>query len=93
MIRRMLLLVLMMALAVSSTIAQDAPSPEDIALEAIANAGTYLNLSGLGLSELPAEVGRLNRLEALHVQHNYLFSLPPDIGQMLLLVSLWAYDN
>jgi internalin A len=47
-----------------------------------------LNLSGLGLTALPAELWTLNGLRVLWLSDNQLTSLPPEIGALRQLVRL-----
>ena len=47
--------------------------------------GTSLDLSDLGLTSLPAEMGRLTNLKQLQLDHNQLTSLPPEIGRLAKL--------
>ncbi len=52
-----------------------------------------LNLSGLGLSELPPEIGQLDTLRTLYLYHNQLRLLPPEIGQLSALEELVIGNN
>jgi internalin A len=52
-----------------------------------------LNLSGLGLSSLPPEIGQLTALTQLHLSSNELISLPPEIGQLTALTQLVVWGN
>jgi len=47
----------------------------------------------VGLAALPEEVGRLKKLESLHVQHNLLGSLPPSMASLHALKSLDLSHN
>ena len=64
----------------------DELTPYEVALERIAEAeesgATVLDLSNIGLTELPPEIGNLNNLEVLALWANYLTTLPPEIGQL-----------
>ena len=51
--------------------------------------GTSLLLRGIGLQEVPPEIGRLKYLQALFLSNNELQSLPPEIGE---LPALWAFS-
>ena len=66
--------------------AQDEPTPYDIALqrirEAAASGVTELRLSGLGLTELPPEIGQLISLQGLSLEDNELTGLPSEIGRL-----------
>jgi internalin A len=70
----------------------DTPTPYEIALQRIEEAhksgATDLNLSGLGLIELPPEIGYLSDLRYLYLHDNQLTSLPSEIGQLSNLRSL-----
>lgn len=72
-------------------------SPYDIALarieEAAASEATTLDLSDLGLTVLPPEIGQLTNLQALYIGNNELTSLPPEIGKLTQLTVLHAMDN
>jgi Leucine-rich repeat (LRR) protein/GTPase SAR1 family protein len=71
--------------------------------EAIADQRKVLNLSGLGLTELPAEIGKLVQLEKLILGEwneeiedlvgNYLTSLPPEIEKLIKLKVLSINQN
>ncbi len=52
-----------------------------------------LDLSGLGLSELPAEIGRLTRLSMLNLGDNQLVELPAEIGRLAGLEELYLDGN
>ncbi|MDZ8083250.1 MAG: leucine-rich repeat domain-containing protein, partial [Nostoc sp. DcaGUA01] len=43
---------------------------------------TQLDLSGKGLTALPAEIGQLSKLQTLDLRRNQLSSLPGEIGQL-----------
>lgn len=55
--------------------------------------GTFLNLSLMGLTSLPPEIGRLSSLTKLLLQDNLLTSLPPELSQVSPLSVLWLYNN
>ena len=49
---------------------------------------TSLDLSGMGLTALPSEIGELGNLESLSLDYNQLQALPPEIGQLSNLTEL-----
>ena len=53
--------------------------------EARTSGATELDLSGLGLTDLPSEIGRLQALESLDLKDNQLTDLPSEIGQLYRL--------
>ncbi|MCU0499058.1 MAG: GTPase [Anaerolineae bacterium] len=53
----------------------------------------WLDLSGLGLRELPAELFELTTLIILDLRGNHLSCLPPEIGQLVTLDYLSLRDN
>jgi internalin A len=55
--------------------------------------GTYLELNGLGLTQVPPEIGQLSALTQLNLYNNQLTSLPPEIGQLSALTELYLRDN
>jgi Leucine-rich repeat (LRR) protein/Zn-dependent protease with chaperone function len=101
---RILLLVVVAALTVLSGIgspcaaqAQDPDAAYQEALDRIQAAkdtgATTLDLAGLGLIDLPPEIGQLTHLYTLHLSGNDLTSLPPEIGQLTNLVVLDLNGN
>jgi internalin A len=52
-----------------------------------------LNLTGLGLSAIPPEIGQLTALTELYVFDNQLTVLPPEIGQLTALTTLYVSNN
>jgi internalin A len=52
-----------------------------------------MDLSGLGLTQVPPEIGKLTSLGWLDLSGNQLTSLPPEIGQLAVLVVLNASAN
>jgi hypothetical protein len=52
-----------------------------------------LNLSNMGLVELPPEIGQLRALETLVLHFNELTALPPEIGQLTNLTTLHLQGN
>lgn len=57
------------------------------------NKNNHLDLAGLGLQELPPEIGQLSALKLLRLDENQLSSLPPEIGQLCALNMLWLRGN
>ncbi|MBK8038882.1 MAG: leucine-rich repeat domain-containing protein [Verrucomicrobiaceae bacterium] len=55
--------------------------------------GIGLNLSGLGLTQVPPEIGQLSSLTHFALFSNQLTSLPPEIGQLSALTDLNLSDN
>lgn len=62
------------------------------ALDALRQVKT-LRLIGLGLTELPEEVLRLDQLEKLSLDQNQLTTLPDALGQMPALKTIVLFDN
>ncbi|MFN6567249.1 COR domain-containing protein [Dendronalium sp. ChiSLP03b] len=54
---------------------------------------TTLDLSGKGLTMLPAEIGQLSQLNELDLQNNKLKTLPAEIGQLSQLSKLDLSEN
>jgi len=52
-----------------------------------------LELSGLGLTTLPPEIGQLTALTRLDLNNNQLTSLPPEIGRLTALTELRLSRN
>lgn len=84
--------------------ADDSPSNDPIAAEAYREAqariaqaarkrSKSLNLSELGLTSVPPEIGQLANLNTLHLNDNQLTNLPPEIGQLANLTTLYLYGN
>ena len=73
------------------------PTPEETALARIRHAAetgaTILDLSRLGLTALPPEIGRLTRLQELYLVGNHLTALPPEIGGLASLQTLILWKN
>lgn len=55
--------------------------------------GSVLDLSGLGITELPPEIKKLRALRKLILDDNHLTDLPPEIGELKNLESLWIRNN
>ena len=55
--------------------------------------GTRLDLSALGLTTLPPEIGQLTALTSLFLYNNQLSALPPEIGQLTSLTTLYLQAN
>jgi hypothetical protein len=54
---------------------------------------TRLFLRGLGLTSLPAAIGRLDSLQYLDLGENRLTDLPPEIGELRALTGLLLSHN
>jgi hypothetical protein len=96
--RKILLIVCLLLTMSSLTLAQGVDLiPYAIALERIAEAerteALSLDLSGLGLSEVPPEIGNLTNLQILYLYTNQLSSLPPEIGNLSNLQWLHLSNN
>ena len=72
-------------------------TPEDIARGRIEKSrregATVLYLIGLGLTQLPPEIGQLTELTELDLHGNQLTALPPEIGQLTQLTLLSLRGN
>jgi internalin A len=55
--------------------------------------GTVLDLSGLGLAQLPPKLAQLAKLTELDLSHNHLDALPPELGQLTKLTRLDVSHN
>jgi hypothetical protein len=77
--------------------AQTDLSPNELALQRIrasqASGRGSLSLAGLGITELPPEIGNLTKLQTLWLNHNDLVTLPPEIGNLSSLQSLILNHN
>lgn len=96
--RRLLTVFVLLLLVTSPAFAQETQtSPYDTALariEETAQSGAdRLDLSDLGLTTLPPEIGQLTHLRSLDIGHNALTTLPSEIGNLTQLVVLHAMDN
>ena len=52
-----------------------------------------LNLSNLGLTALPVEIGQLTNLQQLSLRANHLTALPPELGLLNNLKRLHLSKN
>jgi internalin A len=55
--------------------------------------GTYIELSGLGLTQVPPQIGQLSSLKEIYLADNKLTSLPPEIGNLIFLERLILENN
>src|SRR5687767_1286180 len=55
--------------------------------------GTLLDLTALGLTRLPPEIGQLTNLTTLSLDRNQLSILPREIGKLSKLTTLSLSDN
>jgi len=73
------------------------PNPEEIALARICDATergtTELDLSWLGLTALPPEIGQLTSLQTLDLGNNQLTALPPEVWRLPCLRNLNISGN
>jgi internalin A len=60
---------------------------------AVEAGAAWLDLSGLGLMDLPESIGKLTHLEILHATDNRLTTLPETISRLTSLVTLSLYRN
>jgi hypothetical protein len=90
--KRVLALILCLLLSGLVSAQDNTQTPYEIALERIEAArqsdATELNLNGLGLTELPPEIGNLTNLQVLGLGSNQFSTLPPEIGNLINLQSL-----
>jgi Leucine-rich repeat (LRR) protein len=95
--RRIIILALLCCLTLPNLAQENSQTPYEIALqriqEAEANGATHLDLSNLGLTELPPEIGNLTGLQSLALMSNQLSSLPPEFGNLTGLYELSLNDN
>ena len=61
--------------------------------EATRDGREELDLSSIGISELPDEIGQLTNLRELILINNQLMALPETIGQLTKLKTLHLYHN
>jgi len=59
----------------------------------LGNEGTYLDLSSIGLTSLPPEIGQLSALTMLDLSGNQFSALPPEIVQLTALTALFINNN
>ena len=52
-----------------------------------------LDLSDMGLTQVPKEIGQLASLQELYLYTNQLTQVPKEIGQLASLETLWLNDN
>ncbi|WP_029631472.1 leucine-rich repeat domain-containing protein [Zavarzinella formosa] len=57
------------------------------------NGKTRLDLSNIGLTQLPVEIGQLAQLTSLLLSNNQLTALPREIGQLVQLTELHLFNN
>lgn len=96
--KRILLTLIICLLWITPLNAQDdSPTPYEIALQRIeetrVSGATELDLSRLGLTELPPEIGRLIYLRELYLSYNQLSTLPAEIEQLTSLHYLDLSSN
>jgi Leucine-rich repeat (LRR) protein len=65
----------------------------DRIMEALWDGETSLDLSRMGMTELPPEIGLLREVISLNIGYNELTELPPEIGNMVALRRLYAHNN
>lgn len=85
--QKFLIIICLLFIVAGVSLAQDeTPTPYDVALERILEAertgAMLLDLTWLGLKELPPEIGNLSSLQTLALVGNKLSYLPPEIGSM-----------
>ncbi|MFK7804068.1 MAG: leucine-rich repeat domain-containing protein [Anaerolineae bacterium] len=66
---------------------------KEIILKNIAEQEPVLELGGLGLTELPNEIGQATHVTRLSLRGNSLTALPAEIGSLVNLTFLSAADN
>ena len=94
---RYLTLIMILALFLLPAVAQEEQAAYEMALyrieQAQSSGQSWLNLSALGLYEVPPEIGQLSNLQTLHLGTNQLTTLPPEIGQLSNLTELDVSHN
>lgn len=95
---RYVLLIIILGLFLLPAVAQEEGlTPYEIALyrieQAQSSGQSWLNLSNLGLTEVPPEIGSLSKIQTLHLGTNQLTTLPPEIGQLSNLTELDISHN
>ena len=97
MTNRLPILVYLVVFAIHSTLQAQGATPEVLARERIAQAeaaaATNLDLSALGLTEVPPEIGQLSNLDTLDLSNNQLRTLPAEIALLTALNSLDVSNN
>jgi Leucine Rich Repeat (LRR) protein len=92
-----LLLLLLCFIWILPLQAQDDPNAYEIALQRIEEArlsgATELDLSYLGLTEIPPEIGQLTNLQSLFLYNNQLSSLPAEFWRLSNLQRLILNKN
>ena len=100
-----LVLVLLMSLVLAACGSDETEALRRIAVagDGSGNVGCYssptfdnracLRLGGLGLRQLPPEIGRLKNLQTLELYDNQLTTLPPEIERLPKLKILWVNGN
>lgn len=95
--RYIILILTLLFLTVQLSAQEDEPTPYEIALERILEAGATeareLDLSNLDMGALPPEIGNLEKLETLSLNSALLESLPLEIGNLTNLLELSLADN
>jgi internalin A len=95
--RRLVLMLILFILVLPSFAQENTLTPYEVALarieEAQVSGATELDLSVLGLTELPAEIGRLYNLQILSLELNRLRELPIEIGELINLQDLNLAQN
>jgi hypothetical protein len=95
--RKLLLSLILCLLCMGFVSAQENQTPYEIALQRIEEAeesgATELDLSVLGLTTLPPEIGNLSSLRTLSINSNQLTDLPPEIGRLNRLEQLYLFNN
>lgn len=61
--------------------------------KAVREKAALLDLSGKGITSLPAEIGKLTNLTALLLHNNQLKSIPADLGKLTKLDTLFLDGN
>jgi Leucine-rich repeat (LRR) protein len=95
--RRLIFLALLFCLTLPNLAQENNPTPYEIAMtqirDAEASGATRLSFSGLGLRELPPEIGKLRQLLQLVLDNNQLTDVPAEIGNLDNLQYLHLADN
>ncbi|NQT91808.1 MAG: serine/threonine protein kinase [Lentisphaerae bacterium] len=61
--------------------------------ECASSGDTFLDLSGMGLTVLPPEIGQLTSLRNVFAHNNEFTTLPPEMSQLASLTSLHLHGN